>query len=187
MRFGSFWVDYIYVRLWTYSRLCNGLRLRGNWDGVNILCMWQSHGFERAREQMNVYWIVSPPNTLKLHAPVHINVILFEIRVFCRCNHVTMRSSWVRVELNPIYWCPYEKRRDLCKEGWYHATTEEGLELSGYKLKCTKDCQQLPEAKKDVIEQIISLWDPKKAPTLPTSWFHTSGLQNSETIYFCCW
>ena len=41
-----------------------------------------------------------------------------------------MRSFWIRVEPNPIHWCPYEKRRrDIYKEGEFHMTTKEGLEV----------------------------------------------------------
>lgn len=68
---------------------------------------------------------------LKFYTPVHVNVILFENRVFCRCNHVKMKSFWGTVGPNSVHLCLYEERRrdiyKVYKEGECHVTTKEEI------------------------------------------------------------
>lgn len=39
----DFWADLIYMRFWTLNWSCNGLRLWGTWDGMNIFCVWDRY------------------------------------------------------------------------------------------------------------------------------------------------
>lgn len=32
------------LEFWTFSWHCDGMRLWGSWDGVNLPCMWDGHG-----------------------------------------------------------------------------------------------------------------------------------------------
>lgn len=67
---------------------------------------------------------------LKFYTPVDLNVILFENRVFCICNHVKMKSFWGTVGPNSVHLCPYEERRGdtykVYKEGECHVTDNKG-------------------------------------------------------------
>ena len=58
---------------------------------------------------------------------VHMNAILFENRVFCRCNYIKIRSFWDRVNPNPTYWHPYKNRRKDIGKGQCHMTIKEEI------------------------------------------------------------
>ena len=83
--------------------------------------------------------------------------------------------------------CLYKQRRG-CTETQLHRE-EAGVKMeaetgvSGYRTRGIKDCQQPPEAGGG--EKGFFLTAIQKSMSLPTPWFGTSSLQNTEKIHFC--
>ena len=106
---------------------CNGLRLLGILGWVEcILYLGKAWLLESKRADDYALNCV-PLKYVEVYTLVHMNAILFENRVFCRCNYIKIRSFWDRVNPNPTYWHPYKNRRKDIGKGQCHMTIKEEI------------------------------------------------------------
>lgn len=176
-------IIFVWMRLWTYSGCCNGLRLLGKlgW-GKCILHVGKAWILESQRA--DEYGLNCFPQILWSYTLQYIGM-WFYLKIGSSVDVIILQWGHpVRVEPNPIYWCPYQKRRDLYKEGLYHVTTKEGLKLSGHKPKNTKDCQKFARgyergSRTDSPSGTLRSHQPCQHLDF------TSGLRKCETVYFC--
>ena len=138
-------------------------------------------------------WIVCPPPQIHVHPELQ-NVTLFG-NSLCRCNHIKMRSYWIRVgvkSMTPVFIIkgtfrqrhrakmPCKNKRHKKNSVWWW---RQRLEWCVYKPRKAKDCWQTPEARK---RQGGSSPKTSRGSTGPlTPWFGVSILRNYQRINFC--
>ena len=95
-----------------------------------------------------------------------------------RSNQVKMRSlGWALIQ---YYWCPCEKGESGHRDGHIQKKDDvkrHGEKMTFYKPRNPWGYQKLREAWNSTFRRSVVLLTP---------WYQTSGLQNCETINFCC-